>query len=256
VCGAIIARDAERTIGHSLQSLDWTDSLLVVVDDRTRDGTADISARCGARVEIRPFVDYGRQRNLALQLADCDWVFFVDADEVVPPSLAEEIRGVTSEGPAEVSGYWVPRKNILFGRTVDYAGWSPDYQLRLLRRGAASYRADRSVHELVELDGSAGHLRNRIIHHNYSTLRQFLSRQRTYSSMEATDMLARGVRIKPHNYLLQPWRQFWRRFVLLQGYRGGPMGLFLSVTLAYYEFRTYRELRSLWRDQGRRPGVG
>jgi (heptosyl)LPS beta-1,4-glucosyltransferase len=247
VCGAVIARDAEKTIGRCLRSLEWADSRLVVVDDRTRDGTAETSARCGAKVEIRPFVDYGRQRNSALQLASCDWVLFVDADEVVPESLAEEVQLAISEGPAAISGYWIPRRNILFGRTVDYAGWSPDYQLRLLRRGMASYRSDKSVHELVDLKGDAGYLRNRLIHHNYETVRQFRSRQRAYSSMEASDMFRRGVRVRPQNYLLQPWRQFWRRYVSLKGYRGGLLGLFLSTLLAYYEFRTYLELRSLWR---------
>jgi (heptosyl)LPS beta-1,4-glucosyltransferase len=248
ICGAIIARDSQETIARCLRSLDWADCRLVVVDDRTVDSTAQVSDRLGARVEIRPFVDYGRQRDAALQMASSDWVLFVDADEVVPVPLAEEIRQAVSEGPEEISGYWIPRQNILFGRTIDYAGWSPDYQLRLLRRGRASYRMDRSVHELVELQGEAGYLCSKLVHYNYATLREFLARQRAYSSMEAADMYRRGVPVRARNYLLQPWRQFWRRFVTLEGYRGGFMGMFLSALLAYYELRTYLELGAHWRS--------
>ncbi len=54
-----------------------------------------------------------------------------------------------------------------------------------------------------------------------------------------------GVQPRPHNYLLQPWRQFWWRFVTLGGYRDGLHGLRLSATMAYYEWRKYRRLAEL-----------
>lgn len=255
LCAAIIARDEEKTIGRCLESLAWADSLLVVVDDRTVDATAEVAARHGARVVLRPFVDYPRQRNAALELADSDWVLFVDADEVATPELAEEVRRLVKGEEPAAAGYWVPRKNILFGRWVRYAGWSPDYQLRLLRRGFASYREDRIVHELVELRGEAGYLRNHLVHHNYATLGEFVDRQRGYASMEAVNMLRRGVRPRPQNYLLQPWRQFWRRYVRLKGYREGWLGLLLSLLLAYFELVTYLKLRSLHRaPKGGRTG--
>jgi (heptosyl)LPS beta-1,4-glucosyltransferase len=248
VCGAVIARDESRNIERCLRSLEWTDSLLVVLDDRTVDATAALAESCGARVEVQRFVDYARQRNAALKAADAEWVLFVDADEVVTPELAAEVRSVTGS-VAAMAGYWIPRKNILFGHWVRHTGWSPDYQLRLLRRRRASYREDRTVHELVELDGESGHLLNPLIHYNYRSLGQFLAKQRVYAAMEASDMFQRGVRVKPRNHVLQPWRQFWRRYVLLQGYRDGWLGLLLSVLLAYYEFRTYLRLRSLWRSR-------
>ena len=247
LCAAIIARDEEKTIGRCLESLAWADSLLVVVDDRTVDATAEVAARHGARVVLRPFVDYPRQRNAALELADSDWVLFVDADEVATPELAEEVRRLVEGAEPTLAGYWIPRKNILFGRWVRYAGWSPDYQLRLLRRGFARYREDRIVHELADLQGEAGHLRSHLVHHNYATLREFVDRQRDYASMEALNMLRRGLRPRPQNYLLQPWRQFWRRYVRLQGYREGWLGLLLSLLLAYFELATYLKLRSLHR---------
>ncbi|MGE5620124.1 MAG: glycosyltransferase family 2 protein [Sphingomonadaceae bacterium] len=246
ICGAIIARDAADTIERCLASLAWTDGQVVVVDDRTADATAEIAARRGALVDVRPFVDFARQRNAALQLAATDWVLFVDDDEVVTDELAAEIRA-TIESPKPAAGYWIPRKNLLFGRWVRHAGWSPDYQLRLLRRQDAHYREDRTVHELVDLRGEAGYLRNRLVHHNYSSLHEFLARQRTYAAMEAADMFRRGVRVKPRNYLLQPWRQFWRRYVTWQGYLDGGLGLLLSLLMGYYELRTYLELGRMWR---------
>ena len=247
ICGAVIARDEEKNIERCLQSLKWADSMLVVMDDRTIDATASIAERCGAAVEVRTFRDYARQRNAALEAARSDWVLFVDADEVVTPELASEVRGVTAGGGVS-AGYWIPRKNILFGRWVRHAGWSPDYQLRLLRRDSAHYQEDRTVHELVDQNGEAGYLNSVLVHYNYDTLRQFLVKQRVYASMTAADMHRRGIRVKPQNYLLQPWRQFWRRYVLMQGYRDGWLGLLLSALLAYYEFKAYLQLRVLWKS--------
>ncbi len=245
VCGAVIARDAERTIARCLRSLAWADSLLVVLDDRTTDDTCGIASRLGAMVEKRTFADFARQRNAALDLIECEWVLFADADEVVTPELAAEVRAVTADSARTEAGYWIPRKNIIFGRWIRHAGWSPDYQLRLLRRDRARYREDRIVHELVELQGEAGYLSNPFIHYNYTTFGEFIDRQRRYASLEAANRYHRGLRARPHNYLLQPWREFWRRYVLLDGYKEGLLGLVLSVTLAYYEFKTYVEMGSI-----------
>ena len=194
ICAAVIARDAANTIEACLLSLSWADDLLVVVDDRTTDDTGKLAAACGARVTLRKFKDYASQRNAALAIAEGDWVLFVDADEEVPPALASEIRSLVDVVDTRMAGYWVPRDNILFGRSFRYAGWYPDYQLRLLRRGRATYRTDRSVHELVLLDGESGHLSSTIVHHNYDRLSQFVSRQKVYAGMEAADMFKRGVR--------------------------------------------------------------
>ena len=248
VCAAIIARDAADTIERCLLSLQWADSLLVVVDDRTRDATAELARSIGARVELHSFEDYARQRNAALRMADSDWVLFVDSDEVATPELAEEVRCITGLYEGAAPGYWIPRRNIILGRWVRHAGWSPDYQMRLLRRADASYREDRIVHELVDLKSQAGYLRNPLLHYNYSTLGEFMERQRHYARMEAVNRLRQEVRIKPQNYILQPWRQFWRRYVTLEGYREGWLGLLLSALLGYYELRTYLDLRALQRS--------
>lgn len=247
ICAAVIARDEAANIARCLASLQWADRLLVVLDDRTTDDTARLAAEAGAVVLPRTFDDFARQRNAALEAAHADWVLFVDADEVVPSDLASEVRSAV--GSDDSSGYWIPRKNILFGQWVRHAGWSPDYQLRLLRRERARYQVDRSVHELVELDGNEGRLKVPLIHYNYASLSQFLAKQRVYSSMEADDMFRRGVRPRPRNFFLQPLRQFWRRYVTLRGVRDGWLGLMLAVLLAYYELRTYLLLARLVREK-------
>ena len=129
-------------------------------------------------------------------------------------------------------GWWVPRRNLIFGREVRHGGWYPDYQLRLLRVGRAHYDPAREVHEVVLLDGPEGYLSCPLWHHNYRTLGQFAAKQRQYVDLEAGIRLKQGVRPKPWTYLAQPLREFWRRYVRLKGYRDGWLGLVLAALIA------------------------
>ena len=38
----------------------------------------------------------------------------------------------------------------------------------------------------------------------------------------------------PHKFIRQPLREFWRRYVTLQGYKDGWLGLKLAVLLGFY----------------------
>ncbi len=75
----------------------------------------------------------------------------------------------------------MPRHNYIAGQRVRFGGFYPDYQLRLLRRGRARYDPARPVHEVVMLDGAAGHLRNVLVHYNYDDWPQFHAKQRRYA---------------------------------------------------------------------------
>ena len=234
----VLARNEESNLRDCLRSLLWTDAL-TVFDDGSEDDTVAVALELGARVVRRRLRDFADQRNAALEGATGDWVFFVDADERSTPALADEVRSLLGRPEA---GWWVPRDNYIFGKLTRYAGWYPDYQLRLLRRGAARYDPSRPVHETVLLDGLAGHLTNALVHYNYRSVRQFFAKQRRYARLEAQALSDQGVRAKPHSLILQPMREFRRRFLTLGGYRMGGHGLLLSLLLAYYTFLAYAHL--------------
>lgn len=242
----VLARNEAATIERCLAGLTWADELLVVVDAATTDDTAARAAARGARIVTRPLLSFADQRNAALEQARGDWVFFVDADEVVPPDLAAEVQAAIA-APGDIAGYWIPRRNFICGRWVRHAGWYPDEQLRLLRRGRARYDERRLVHEVVLLDGPAGHLSEPLVHFNYTSLAQFRRKQARYAELEARALYLQGVRPRLHSLLLQPWREFRRRYITLAGYREGWLGFQLSALLAWATFRTYWRLRQLWR---------
>ena len=154
VAVVVLARDEEKNIEDCLQSVSWADKLCVLLDPRTADRTAELAQRAGAEVQQHLFVDFAAQRNAALEAFEADWVLFVDADERGTPGLGPEVRGVVQD--ESVAGWWVPRQNWIWGRWIQHAGWYPDYQLRLLRKGLAHYDPKREVHEVVLLEGKQG----------------------------------------------------------------------------------------------------
>jgi (heptosyl)LPS beta-1,4-glucosyltransferase len=171
------------------------------------------------------------------------WVFFVDADERAGPSLAAEIRNVVGlDDSTSPVGYWVPRRNYIWGSWIRHGGWSPDYQMRLMQTGHVRFDEERDVHELARLQGAEGHLQEKLIHYNYDRLDQFLTKQRRYARLDAQRLHRAGQRAKPRNFVLQPLREFRRRYVELAGFRDGWRGLILSLLLAWYAGVTYVDL--------------
>ncbi|MFN3331810.1 MAG: glycosyltransferase family 2 protein [Caldilinea sp.] len=241
LAAAILTYNEAHNIVDCVASLrDWVDAV-IVWDSGSNDDTAVRAAAAGALVVQRPFDNYAAQRQAALDTIAAEWIFFVDADERATPALATEIRhAIAHEGEAAPVGYWIPRRNFIVGHEMRGGGFSPDYQLRLLRRGAAHYVADRQVHEIVELTGAEAFLTNPLIHYNYLSWAQFHHKQRFYATYEARILAGRGIRPKPHNFILQPLREFRRRLITLAGWRDGWRGVWMALLLAwYYGFMPY-----------------
>lgn len=264
ILACILTRNEARHIEACLNSVSWTHAQMVV-DCGSTDATTDLARALGATVLHRDWDGWAGQRTFAINEASrrgYRWIFFVDADERVPVELASEATRVVEASDAAHAagdttapvGFWVPRRNIIAGKWVRHAGWDPDYQLRLFRTDRGRYDPARPVHELVLLDGPDAHLEARLIHYNYDDWQHFWIKQQRYARIEATARVSRGQRIRPHNFILQPWREFWRRYVTLQGWHAGTHGVILAVLLAIAEFQTLRLAWAMGSTHSNRDG--
>lgn len=237
----ILTRNEAKHISDCIATLlAWCDAV-VVWDSGSTDATCDLAHLAGGVVVQRPFDDYARQRQAALNSIASEWILFIDADERATPALADEVLRVIQR--SDTAGYWIPRRNFIVGHETRGGGFSPDYQLRLLRREQAQYDLVREVHEIVQLDGAEGYLTEPLIHLNYDNWAQFHRKQLFYARYEARILAQRGIRPRPHNFVLQPLREFRRRFVTLAGWQDGIHGLWLALLLAwYYGFIPYWHL--------------
>jgi len=87
----VIARNEAPIIGHCLDSVPFAAEKLVI-DSGSTDGTQEAATRHRARVVHQEWLGFGPQRNFGSTQASHDWILALDADEALPPALAEEMQ--------------------------------------------------------------------------------------------------------------------------------------------------------------------
>ncbi|HYF15607.1 MAG TPA: glycosyltransferase [Phycisphaerales bacterium] len=285
----IPAFNEEVNLPHALASVTgWADAVYVV-DSESTDRTREIARESGAKVVVRPWLGYARQKNWALDNLplSTDWVFILDADEAITPELRDEMLAIARRPAAEetVAGFYVNRLTHFMGAPIRHCGYYPSYNLRLFKRGKARYE-EREVHEHMMVDGPTGRLRHDMLHEDRRGLEHFIAKHNRYSTLEARELqktlkgqsghelpsLERGIRLRrwlKRNVLPRlPFSGIWRFFymyVLRLGVLDGAAGLRFCVLLAMYDtFISLKlaELRSIdgragaARPSGATPGAG
>ncbi len=240
ISALIITKDEERQIADCLASLVFADEI-VVVDSGSSDRTEEICRR-DPRVRwfVEPWKGFGPQKNSALEKARNGWVFSIDADERVTPELSAEIASLDLAAARE-DGFRVPRRSFFGNRWVRHGGWYPDYTIRLWRRAAGRF-VERSVHEVVRLQGTVGTLRGDLLHFTYRDTDDFLARMNRYSTLGATELRKEGVRCTLADLVFRPPFTFFKMFVLRRGFLDGALGFRLAVLYAMYTFAKYAKL--------------
>ncbi|HMG87448.1 MAG TPA: glycosyltransferase family 2 protein [Terracidiphilus sp.] len=164
---------------------------IFVIDSFSTDDTVGIATAGGAQVLQHPFQNYARQFEWALENAPitADWVMRLDADELVEPDLAEEIKLKLPSMPADVTGINLNRKTIFQGKFIRWGGRYPLTLLRIWRRGKAHIE-DRWMDEHMYLtDGRTVTFRGGFADHNLYDLTYFTAKHNGYASREALDVL-------------------------------------------------------------------
>lgn len=240
----ILTLDEERHLADCLDSAFQLTDHVIVLDSGSSDRTLEIAREYGATVHHRYFDGYANQRNAALDLVETEWTLFLDADEYLPDPLIKEIREILQNPPDTIDGYRISRENRFGTRTLKGGGWWPDAQLRLFRTSSGRYDPTIQVHEQLQLSGSHSQLDSSMIHINFDSFSEFRAIQRRYAVMGADHHLANGDVGRRRTIFGRPFKEFWRRFVTLGGYRDGGLGFLLASSMGWYEFQKWRSVRS------------
>lgn len=182
----VLSYNEEANIADCLQAmLDFSE--IVVVDSGSTDQTLQIVKRDFPEVRIlsNPFIDFGQQRNWALEHSgnQNQWVLFVDADEFLEQPLVQEISEFIQSPGACVGGY-IAGRNYFMGRWIKRTSYFPSYQLRLLKRGEVQYRKEGHGQREVT-KGKLKYLKHTWRHEAFSKgIHQWIAKHNDYSSNE------------------------------------------------------------------------
>ncbi len=246
----VTAFNEERKIEECLQSVKDLADEIIVVDNCSTDNTAVIAKKYTAQVfsQRNDPLNIDLQKNFGFSKATGDWILSLDADERLTPKLIEEIKKalefssllpVEKGNKKEISGYWIPRKNIIFGKWIAHTGWYPDYQLRLFKKGKGEYK-EQHVHEYIAIKGETVYLSEPMIHLNYENILQFFLRTATiYAPNEAEALLLRKYTFHYLDAIRMPMKEFISRFFAREGYKDGLHGLVLSILMSWYHFMIF-----------------
>ena len=272
-----IKNEAEN-LPRCLAAVAWADEIFVV-DSQSSDGSGAIAAGLGAQVVQFEFNGtWPKKKNWALEHLPFrhEWIFILDADEVLPNDAEAEFRAaIANAGP--LAGYWINRRFMFMGRWLRHA-YYPNWNLRLFRHSlgryeklteAATASGDNEVHEHVLVQGPTGRLRCEIDHYAFPSVEVFVEKHNRYSNWEARVALAeertanelQSARVAQRRRLkrlaqrlpFRPFLRFLYVYIWQRGFLDGPEGFYFARLHAFYEFLSLAKTRELKKAQKRAP---
>jgi glycosyltransferase involved in cell wall biosynthesis len=250
----IVARNEEARLPDCLASVAFADEVVVVLD-RSTDGSAAIAAAAGARVIEGAWELEGERRNTGIAACTGDWVLEVDADERVDSALAAAVR----ETIATSAHAWhqVPVDNYVGDRLVRF-GWAGSFGTtsvpRLFRRGAKRWRAQR-VHPGLDWTGVEGPkiTQGALVHLVDRDISDMLRRLDRYSSAKAADLIAAGDIGTLRANVRRFFSRGFKSYVSRKGYREGGWGVLLALCTGAFPLLSYLKAKLEPGKHGGRP---
>lgn len=242
----ISAYNSQEKIEDCLKSVSFADEIIVINNSST-DKTEELARKYTSKVFTRPNnLMLNVNKNYGFSKAVGDWILCLDDDERVTPQLQAEIKEILKKEDT-INGYFIPRKNIIFGKWMEHTGWYPDPQLRLFEREKGKFE-EKHVHEMIKVNGESASLAQPMLHYNYQSISQFLHKMSNiYVPNEAEVLISQGYKVTFADAFKFPLKEFLTRFFAREGYKDGFHGLMLSILMAFYHFCIFA---FIWEEQG------
>jgi glycosyltransferase involved in cell wall biosynthesis len=256
-------RQEAANLPRCLDCVKWADEIFVV-DSHSTDATTEIAAARGAKVVQFDFNGtWPKKKNWALENLPLrnEWVFILDADEVLPPEAGSEFAKAIA-GAGDIAGYWINRRFMFMGKWLRHS-YYPNWNLRLFRHSLGRYEkltdadtqsGDNEVHEHVIVNGPTGRLRCEMDHYAFPTVEVFVEKHNRYSNWEArvsaerqlagsdarisssTVGRRRKLKLLSQHLPFRPLLRFLYIYIGQRGFLDGREGYYFARLHACYEF--------------------
>jgi glycosyltransferase involved in cell wall biosynthesis len=273
-------RNEAANLPRCLASVAWADEVFVV-DSQSSDDSAAIAAAAGAQVVQFHFNGvWPKKKNWALENLPFrnEWVFILDADEVMPPDAAGEIGIIVELDGAGHAGFWINRRFMFMGGWLRHA-YYPNWNLRLFKHRLGRYEqlvhgatqsGDNEVHEHIIVEGATGRLRCEMDHYAFPTIDVFMEKHNRYSNWEARLEVEEGMADGSHvlqsgavnlrrrlkrwsrHMPFRPTLRFLYVYIGQRGFLDGARGFYFARLHAVYELLSVAKAAEMRLPQ---PGI-
>ena len=234
VSAVILTHNDEDLIRNVLETLKWCDER-IIVDDNSTDRTLEVVKPYNVTIIQHALNDnISAQRNFGLAKAKGEWVLFVDSDELVSSKLREEILKCIQDDT--YVGYYIKRKDVLFGRELRYGETANVKLLRLAKKNAGTW--ERAVHETWRIIGPVASLTTPLLHYPHKSVSAFLSQINRYTTINAKVFFDAGIRVHAWEIIFYPIAKFIQNYVFRLGFFDGVAGLVMAMMMSFHSFLT------------------
>jgi glycosyltransferase involved in cell wall biosynthesis len=243
-----------KNIERCLDSVkDFADEI-VVVDGESTDNTVELAKKYKAKViSTTNKVNFHINKQMAMDAATGDLVLQLDADEVIDETLAAFIKKVAHSDAnseyAQISAWWIKRKNWFMGKFLKKGGQYPDPAIRLYWKGRARL-PQKDVHEFMQVDGQIGWADGDMLHYGNPTFADYLRKFNTYTSFKAQQLAEDGVKISLANtFKFLIWLPFSTWFLIFfrhKGFVDGVAGFTFALFSGFHHFIAYLKLWEIY----------
>ncbi len=221
----------ENYIQDCLQSVDFANQI-IIVDSFSTDATLTIAAPFNCKVIQRKFDNFSNQKNEAIQLAQSDWVLFLDADERVTQKLKIEILE-TINNPKN-DAYKIKFPHFYMNRFLYH---TENRVIRLVKNNDIHFEGE--VHEKLIHKGSVGLLKNFMIHYTYKGLFHYIKKKDSYAWFQAKMAKDKDKKATYFHLVFKPFYRFFHTYIIRRGFLDGVPGLAVASIDAYGVFSRY-----------------
>jgi glycosyltransferase involved in cell wall biosynthesis len=234
----IPVRNEAHNLPRCLESLKGVGEIFVIDSQSTDDTVAIAQSHSAKVVQFHYAGGWPKKRQWAMDTLPLayDWILLLDADEVLPPELADEIQSAMQDPHAD--GFYISLQMYFLGRRLRHSGAS-FWKLSLFRKGRGHFEcrlqdqdasmADMEVHEHVVVTGATRKLIHPLIHHNVESLSSYIQKHDEYSNWESRVLLSQDAsarELPPSLWGTQAQRRRWLKLRLVS-LPGSPVLLFL-----------------------------
>ncbi|MGB6129642.1 MAG: glycosyltransferase family 2 protein [Psychrilyobacter sp.] len=239
----IITYNEERILGKTLDAVRGLADEIIIVDSSSSDATIEIAKSKGAKVYTEEWKGFGPQKNSVIEKCKGEWILLIDADEVISKELKEAIKNIIN-GKNKYEVYDINRCSVCFGKELKYGGWSNQYATRLWKKSSVRV-SDNLVHEEFETKSTKGKIKEKIYHHTYLTLSDYITRFDRYTTLGAEEYVKRGKKSSFFNIVINPFFKFIRMYIFRLGFLDGIEGLIIALFSGMYTMTKYFKLREM-----------